>query len=113
MKHAIHCETEEEARAVLQIAHDAGLKWAEGAQLTKNSYWYVDETDTCYNLSSERTPGCVLQGTIHEYTADGYTIVKAQDFIEADRRRKVMKKVDKIILDSITESLLGDINEQP
>jgi len=88
MKHAIHCETEEEARRVLEIAHDAGLKWHSGVILLdepKLRVLLVYRDAVCLYVASET-------GVSHsdiQYAKDhGYTIVKAQDFIEADRKSK-------------------------
>lgn len=86
-KFAIHCETEELAKQVLQIAHDAGLTWSSGDKLLeKNLKGINGGVDICFCYSDARDgmTWCTDSLAMHY----GYTIVKSQDFIEADKRHQ-------------------------
>lgn len=87
-KFAIHCETEDLAKQVLQIAHEAGLTWTSGRDsLLDFTQWEAYQEEQCYSLVT-RVPGCVLQCSRTYYENKGYIIVKAQDFIEANERHQ-------------------------
>lgn len=64
----VHCPTEELAKQVLKIAHEAGMKWWSG-----NLYIYNE--NTCYKLNEG------LYADLKYYTNEGYTILPAEDFI--------------------------------
>lgn len=84
-KYAIHCQTEELAMQVLQIAHFAGLKWGNtDLSLVDDLRWYHLEQETCYSLvDHDFGISGVSFESIYHYENLGYTIVKAEHFIQA------------------------------
>lgn len=107
MKHAIHCETEEEARAVLEIGDEEGFAWADGFSLLSESQHLKEvlhrgDYEVCINL--EREGGAAFD-RLDFYQRRGYTIVKAKDFIEADRRRKVREGIKQFVHERVIKSL--------
>lgn len=50
-KTVVHCKTEEEAKQLLNWAHDQGLKWLNGASYKEYT------SDTCYDLKTEQYSG--------------------------------------------------------
>lgn len=89
MKHAIHCETQEEARQVLQIAHDTGLKWADGSRLINFlsvlARFNIRQGSFCPHLDGEDGVVWCRKETCEK---EGCNIVEAQDFIEANKKSK-------------------------
>ena len=71
----IHCETEEQAKAICKLMHEAGLKWMFGdSYLSRNNY---DEykSETCYN------PKKGQYAKFNFYKQNNYTIYKAEQFL--------------------------------
>lgn len=46
----IHCETEEEAKRILGMAHELGYAWSNGESYIDSTNWWVRESTTCYYL---------------------------------------------------------------
>ena len=46
----IHCETEEQAKAICKLMHEAGLKWKSGNSYLETTYYYHEEYESgnCY-----------------------------------------------------------------
>lgn len=47
----IHCSTPEENNIILQLFHNAGLKWCTGKTYLEKNEWETYEENTCYNPS--------------------------------------------------------------
>lgn len=62
----IKCETFEEAKRLLKIAHEKGYKWFTGKSLLEESYWFRYEENTVYIFSKR---GC-------EYNCTNYMTSK-------------------------------------
>ena len=45
-----HCETEEIANQLLQIAHQHGHKWRSGESYLEKNSWHVYGKETCYYI---------------------------------------------------------------
>ena len=71
----IHCETEEQAKAICKLMHEAGLKWHFGySYLSKNNYDVYNQ-NTCYN------PKIGQYCDFNFYKKNNYTIYKAEQFL--------------------------------
>lgn len=46
----IRCETFEEAKRLLKIAHEKGYEWMSGISLLSESYWFKYKENTVYNF---------------------------------------------------------------
>src|SRR5690554_3396558 len=46
----IHCETEEEAERILDMAHELGYKWWTGENYENNTEWDIYKSKMCYDL---------------------------------------------------------------
>lgn len=46
----IHCETESEAKRILNMAHELGYKWVDSENYVGDTRWYVEESKTYYYL---------------------------------------------------------------
>lgn len=69
-KVAVHCDTEEKAKAFLSLAKSFGYTWNGGDYL--DNYWYVEKEKTCYRVISDG----VMTGDKIFYKAYGCTIVE-------------------------------------
>ena len=67
-KIAVHCDTEEKAKAFLKECHDRGLTWCDGESLLSKSIWDVYHGETCY------TSGVTFSPKSH-FEEEGYTII--------------------------------------
>lgn len=47
----VHCETEKQAKKVLNIAHKLGVTCTAGNSFLENNYWNMNKENTCYNLN--------------------------------------------------------------
>lgn len=54
----IHCETEEEAKRILGMAHELGYKWCSGEGYKNDTIWRDHKEKTCYRL---------IDGTLSNY----------------------------------------------
>ena len=63
----IHCETEKEAKRILDMAHELGYKWLYGSSFKDYNNWGGDYT--CYDLSKG------MYGSLRYYINEGYTII--------------------------------------
>ena len=72
----IHCETEEQAKAICKLMHEAGLKWNNGeTYLYYNNYNNSFKSETCY---------IPIEGTycnLKYAKASHYKIYKAEQFL--------------------------------
>lgn len=60
----IHCETEEQAKAICKLMHESGLTWMFGdSYLSRNNY---DEykSETCYNPKKGNTVNLIFTNKI-------------------------------------------------
>lgn len=75
----IHCETEEQAKAICKLMHEAGLKWYNGeTYLYCNNYNISFKSETCY---------IPIEGTycnLKYAKISNYTIYKAEQFLTQD-----------------------------
>lgn len=60
----IRCETFEEAKRLLKIAHEQGYKWMSGVSLLSESYWSRYNENTFYNFSKH----CCYFGSFKDQT---------------------------------------------
>lgn len=76
----IHCETEEQAKAICKLMHEAGLKWNNGySYLSKNNY-DIYKSETCYY------PAKGLYGDLDYSKKEGYKIYKAEQFLTQEKQ---------------------------
>lgn len=67
-KIAVHCDTEEKAKAFLKECHDRGLTWRDGESLLSKSIWDVYREETCYTSEVTFSPKS-------HFEEEGYTII--------------------------------------
>lgn len=81
----IHCETEEQAKAICKLMHEAGLEWKGGeSYLSKNNYENY-KSETCY---------FPIDGQYDELSyakEENYTIYKAEQFLT--QKQEIMSTV--------------------
>ena len=71
----IHCETEEQAKAICKLMHEAGLEWKGGeSYMSKNNY-HVYKSETCY-FPKERQ-----YDELSYAKEENYKIYKAEQFL--------------------------------
>lgn len=76
----IHCETEEQAKAICKLMHEAGLEWNSGYNyLSKNNYG-IYKSETCYYPAKGQY--CYLK----YYKKNGYIIYKAEQFLNQNTK---------------------------
>ena len=46
----VHCETEEEAKRILEMAHELGYKWSNGVSYIDDTKWLFKQSKMCYYL---------------------------------------------------------------
>ena len=93
----IHCETEEQAKAICKLMHEAGLTWASGkSYLDVNNYDFCKET--CYR------PKEGSYSDLKYYKRGGYTIYKAKQFL----KQKTMTRT-RVLFEEVKEKKLKPI----
>lgn len=68
---AVHCDTEEKAKAFLSLAKSFGYVWGSGDDLKKYHFWYINVEDTCYSFNENG----VMTDNKSYYIRKSYTIV--------------------------------------
>ena len=77
----IHCETEEQAKAICKLMHEAGLKWRFGNSYLENTYYYEDyKSETCY------FPADIQYADLDYAKEENYTIYKAEQFLNQNTK---------------------------
>lgn len=80
-KECICCTTQEECDIIMDMMHDAGLKWCTGKS-------YKEYRTNHYLPNHVYQPYYWVNGSEEIYQIDWYTIYPASDFIEAKRQPK-------------------------
>lgn len=70
----IHCETEEEAKAICKLFHEAGKRWGDGNSYLDFAGWHVFGGNTCYSSYGQF---CNKE----HYLSEGKTIIPAFEFL--------------------------------
>ena len=84
----IHCETEEQAKAICKLMHEAGLEWKGGESYLSKNYYGNYKSETCY---------FPIDGQYDELSyakEENYKIYKAEQFL--NQNTKTMSTVVKI-----------------
>jgi hypothetical protein len=93
----VHCETEQEAKRILGMAHELGYKWLYGASFKDYNNWDENGNDTCYYLFKG------MYGSLRNHINKDYIIIsstqiadleteKSTDLSPAPEDIKAMKK---------------------
>ena len=73
----IHCETEEEAKRILNMAHELGYKWSTGWGFTEApNNWEVYEKATCYYIIDG------FYGDIKHFNDANYIIINSTEITD-------------------------------
>lgn len=71
----IHCETEEQAKAICKLMHKAGLKWNSGDSYLSKNHYHICKSETCYY------PKNGSYSVLHYAKEENYKIYKAEQFL--------------------------------
>lgn len=82
-KVAVHCDTEEKAKAFLKLEDSFGTVWSNGERLDE-TLWGSYKKETCYSLFKD---GKMVIGQLDWYKSEGYTIVE----FELDEPKETFK----------------------
>jgi len=75
-REVIHCKTEQEAKVICKLMHDAGLEWCNDETYLERNHWVDFKEKTCY---------CPMDGSFANlsfYKEANYIIHPASHFIE-------------------------------
>lgn len=95
----IHCETEEQAKAICKLMHEAGLEWKGGQSYLSKNYYENYKSETCY---------FTIDGQYDELSyakEENFKIYKAEQFLT--QKQEVMSTVVNINPDT------SEINIKP
>lgn len=81
----INCETEEQAKAICKLMHEAGLKWRDGNSYLEENGYYIYKSGTCYFA----TEG--VSRSLYYIKEKNYKIYKAEQFLNL--KQEVMSTV--------------------
>jgi len=91
----VHCETHEEAKEVLQIAHEAGYTWCTGESFVDtDDNWDVYGKETAYNVCNG------MYGTVETYiNNEKCSTISAVEFIQLNRNdiEEIMSNLDTLL----------------
>lgn len=88
---AVHCETEELADKVLDIAHNLGYKWCSGGSFKDDNKYWCDKSDTCYNLNDG------LRCPLSFYKDNDYKVISAIDFINLHNNERLLNAIEQML----------------
>ena len=72
-KVAVHCDTEEKAKAFLGLAKSFGYKWSNGKDLDKSNFWVNYKEDLCFSLDPYYIG--FIMGGVEIHKQEGYKII--------------------------------------
>lgn len=73
-KVAVHCDTEEKAKAFLSLAKSFGYKWSDGRDLDTGTFWINYKDDLCFSMDYFLI-GFIVGG-VEIHKQEGYKIVE-------------------------------------
>lgn len=85
---AVHCDTEEKAKAFLELAKSVGYKWSNGKDLDTNTFWKNYKDDLCFSI--DYFGRGFIMGGVEIHKQEGYTIVE----FELDEPKETFKVGD-------------------
>ena len=84
-RNVFHCETEDLANKLLNIAHELGYKWGSGYSYLESNEWILYEENTCYHIKYG------MFGTVNYYRG-GYNIIYVNDLLTVRKPFKLNRK---------------------
>lgn len=81
----IHCETEEQAKAICKLMHEAGLTWLDGYSYLSENKYNVYKSKTCYE------PSTGSYCDLHYFIKSKANIYKAEQFL--NQKQEIMSTV--------------------
>jgi len=82
-RNVFHCESEELANKLLNIAHDLGYKWRNKNLFTECNAWENYKENTCYNIKS----GGFCEKKY--YQQNDYNIINAKELLKGRKTFKL------------------------
>ena len=82
-KIAIQCETEKEAKKLMSVLNELGVRWVSGRHVTTNYLaWDTYEDKTCYTVDNfiKRDKGRLSYANRGFFMEEGYEVLKYKDF---------------------------------
>lgn len=103
-KTVVHCETEEEAKRILNMAHRLGRKWVDGQSYESILLWERYKELTCYYLFDNRY--CYLQ----RFKLRDYTIIPSTQIADLEPAKTTewtpapedIEEIEKLPIDKVT-----------
>lgn len=74
----VHCETEQEAKRILGMAHELGYKWLYGASFKDYNNWGENGNYTCYYLFKG------MYGNLRHHINKDYTIIPSTQIADLE-----------------------------
>lgn len=109
-KIVINPATIEEAEQVIELAYEHGYYWGGCGQTNDNTYWSEYHSTICYELQAKDNR--IFFGTKADCSnwvvSDGYQIITAQQFLQANKKQPQMKEQTY----EITRAFIGQIYER-
>lgn len=81
---AVHCNTEEKAKAFLKALKEEGLTWGSGLDLEKNTLYSWYDKETCYEYD-----GGVYYCGVEYFKKNDYTIISVDDLEKDPTKDKI------------------------
>ena len=82
----VHCKTHEEAKRVLKLAHEAGMKWCTHISYIENDYWGRYQEETCYKFTSGS------YGDIPYYQSERFEIISSEKITDMENKTEFFEE---------------------
>ncbi len=98
-KTVIHCETEEEAERILNMAHKLGYRWNNGRSYKGDYKWGINESATSYNI---------LNGLVGNIWETNNTIIPSAQIADIEEEKSTdwtpedTEAIEKLPIDKVT-----------
>lgn len=109
----VHCETEQEAKRILGMAHELGYKWLYGASFKDYNNWDENGNDTCYYLFKG------MYGSLRNHINKDYIIISSTQIADFEEKKNTdwtpspevieemdKKAIEKLPIDKVTTKIL-------
>lgn len=105
---AVHCDTEEKAKALLKELAGHGVRWRGCSDLTTDTEWNQYKAETCYQLVTQSGLDFLTFSNRENCETEGDKIIKFEELLEAkDRQENDNDNCDNLIdeMEKITDDL--------
>jgi hypothetical protein len=107
-KIAVHCDTEEEAKQLMQYFEGNSVIWVGGNKATEEIFWHKHRDETCYTVVGGLKR--LTYGDVDWFTQGGFKIIQFEDVDISNNKSKVQGKMEEENMNELINKVVGEEN---